>query len=87
MSKVKRLLLIVYCVIAGPDGLLISGAILLNIINTIYLKVNFYRMIRDNQITVEKANIYIVAELLIGFALALIIYLINKEVSNGEVRK
>lgn len=82
MSKVKKLLLVVYCVIAGPDGLRLSGALLLNILNVVYLKVNFYKLIQDGVLTVSKANIYIIAELIIGFILASILYMIDMEVEN-----
>lgn len=79
MSKVKKLLLIVYCVIAGPDGLRLSGALLLSILNVVYLKVNFYKLIKYGVITVSKANVYIIVELIIGFILASILYIINME--------
>lgn len=79
MSRVKKLLLIVYCVIAGPDGLRLSGALLLSILNVVYLKVNFYKLIKYGVITVSKANVYIIVELVIGFILASILYIINME--------
>lgn len=79
MSKVKKLLLVVYCVIAGPDGLRLSGALLLSILNVVYLKVNFYKLIKYGVITVSKANVYIIVELVIGFILASILYIINME--------
>lgn len=79
MSKVKKLLLVVYCVIAGPDGLRLSGALLLSILNVVYLKVNFYKLIKYGVITVSKANVCIIVELIIGFILASILYIINME--------
>lgn len=87
VKSIKNILLAIYCTIAGPDGLLISGAILFNVFNTVYLKVNLYRMIKDDLITVNKANALIVGEIFIGFILASFLYLIIKEAENEGVRR
>lgn len=68
VNKVKNLLIAIYCTIA-IDGLLISGAILLNIINTVYVKVYMIKMMKDGIITLEKANTVIVGEILLGFVI------------------
>ncbi len=82
-KKVKNLIRIIYWTIASPYGLYISFAILINIINIVITKVCLYKLIKDDILTVNNANIILLGELFTGFILASIIYTLS-EVHNNE---